>query len=125
MSAGTSNTAGMMVKVAARISTEQRIFKSTPTRIISVTANLPEANTTILGGVATGKQKAQLQAMAVGIMKVYGLTSDPTAIDAAMGIIMLDVAVLEVRQVIKLMQKVTKKTCAAKETSIFPSVSPK
>lgn len=69
-SAATSKTAGIRVKVAPRIRTEQRQFNKKPDRIISTMGNRPDAKTTMFGGVATGKQKAQLHAMAVGIMNV-------------------------------------------------------
>lgn len=45
--------------------------------------------------------------------------------EAAIGIMILEVAVLEVRQVMKLMKKAIKKTCAGKDTFMLPRVSPK
>ena len=78
-----------------------------------------------LGGVATGKQKAQEHANAVGIMNVYGLTLDPTAIDADIGIMIDDVAVFDVTQVIQLIAKTTKNTWIGNDTFIEPNMFPK
>ena len=78
------------------------------------------------GGVATGKQNAQLQANVMGIINVYGDTSNAVAMDADIGIINEDVAVLDGKQVIKLMKSVIINTCIGKFIlSRLLKVSPK
>src|SRR5690606_10298096 len=60
------------------------------------------ANTIELGGVATGKQKAQLQAIAAGIISISGGKSKAKAAAASTGISNVAVAVFEVTSVKKL-----------------------
>lgn len=64
----------------------------------------------MFGGVAIGRAKAQLHAKVMGIIKVYGLVSSATAKEAAMGIMILEVAVLEVSSVSQVMMITTTKT---------------
>ena len=70
-------------------------FKTKPALIISSIFTLPLPNTTALGGVAIGSIKAQLAAIVVGITKIYGFTSKPTAKIISIGVKVATVAVLE------------------------------
>ena len=68
--AETPRTTGMTVYAAAHKMNEQTMFKKTPALFISLMGSWPVLKTTRLGGVAIGKTKAQLHAIAAGIMKV-------------------------------------------------------
>ena len=115
----------MIVNVTPKMRILHNTFKKTPAFIISVIGNFPDANTTIFGGVATGKQNAQEHAIAVGIINVYGDTPAPVAILAEIGIINELVAVLLVKHVMKLIKNVTRKTCVMSEICNEPNISPR
>ena len=73
-----------------------------------------------------GKAKAQLHANVTGIMNVYGFVSRATANAAATGIIILDVAVLDVSSVNQMIRFKTMNTMPAVDNAPRPlSDSPK
>mmetsp|Transcript_4737 Transcript_4737/g.12415 ORF Transcript_4737/g.12415 Transcript_4737/m.12415 type:complete len:242 (+) Transcript_4737:520-1245(+) len=125
-SASSPVTHGMNVKAEPRMTTEEMILRTKPAFFISCNGKRPVEKTTMLGGVAIGRANAQLHAKVTGIMIVYGLVSSAMAREAVIGIMMFEVAVLDVSSVSQMMRVMTMNTMPAVDKESSPlSSSPK
>lgn len=106
-------TQGMKVYAPSKITTEANGLRTIPPTFKSLILTIPVAKTTILGGVATGNAKAQLHAKTMGIMNVNGFTFIEIAMEAAMGVIIDAVAVLDVISVSQMTNVMNMKSKAA------------
>src|SRR5690554_1962912 len=94
----------------AAVSAAMITFNTMPSRTIILMVRRSEANTMELGGVATGKQNAQLHAMAAGIMSNSGGSSSALAAAANTGMRSVAVAVFEVSSVNRLTEIANRNT---------------
>src|SRR5690606_9973963 len=98
-----TKTSTTTVMTIARI-----MFKTIPSRTISLTRTRLDANTIEFGGVATGRQNAQLQAIAAGIISNSIGSCSACAIAAMIGINNVAVAVFDITSVRSEMLSVSK-----------------